>query len=271
MGALSLGMPGRRLLNNASFVARLKEYLLSTHTFHALDSAGKPCGIVASTDLVDNEFYVVDGDTVVAFTRAIEDFALEDGNGRFLAAFQDSEFFDAGDERYWQLARTLPEVQVIATGPTSKAIDGLSYCEDAKGVLRAFWIVLYQGIRNRVLFVAEQVNNTQNLEDKQFIAFYTFDERVTNETRSDIADLLGGKCPELENFKRLRRLDSAAKQLQVEFERENRNLELAIRRLRRSKKYQLQHFIEDFDKTLQRLTDLKAHLPDLIGGYQRTK
>jgi len=260
----------KNVLTNESLLERVQEYLPETASIWEMDCAENPCGTIPVESLGHNTFLRFDADTVVAFSRAVEDLALEEGHGRFLAAFQNADQFEGQQERYWQLCTALDDVQLIATGKLPLKTDGLKYCEDSKALLGKFWIVIYEGVRNRVMFLAEEIDTTTEFEEKQFTGFYTFDEKVISQARTDIADLLGGHCPHLRNFKRLRQLDLAAKRLNVEFARENKKLELAIRKLRDGKKYQSQHFIEDFEKTLQRLTDLKAHLPELIGG-QRTK
>ncbi|MDB6026708.1 MAG: hypothetical protein JWM68_2931 [Verrucomicrobiales bacterium] len=264
-------MRTKKVLNNETFLERVREYLPDNAAISRIDCAHKACDAISPESLTENTFFLFDAKSVAAFSRAIEEFALEEENGRFLATFQDAEQFEAEHERYLQLAKVLEDVQVIATGKLARKTHRVKYCNDAEAFLGKFRVILYEGIRNRVMFLTEQANNTRAFERKQFTGFYTFDRKVTSQAREDIVDLLGGRCPDLRSFKHLRQVDLVARRLQVEFANESRQLELAIRRLRESKKYQAQHFIEDFDKTLQRLTDLKAHLPDLIGGHQRTK
>lgn len=263
-------MASKKVLTNGGFLERVQEYLPQTASIWETDCSDQPCGTLPLESLSPNDFLLFDADTTVAFSRAIEDFALDEAHGKFLAAFQDADQFEAQHDRYWQLSSTLEDVQVIATGKLSRRTNGLSYCNDTKGLLKKFWVVVYEGIRNRVMFLAEQTNEARKFDERQYLGFYTFDQKIIDQAREDVAELLGGSCPHLKNFKRLHQLDLAAKRLHVEFARENKKLDLAIQKLRGGKKYQSQHFIEDFDKTLQRLTDLKAHLPEIIGG-QRTK
>ena len=261
-------MRSKTVLTNGSFLDRVEEYLPANATIRETDCSKEPSETLSIEVLSPNAFLCFDSDATIAFSRAIEDFAIEEGHGKFLAAFQNADQFEARHERYRQLARLLHEVQIIATGKIIRRTDNLKYCDDTKALLKKFWVVIYEGMRNRVMFLAEQSNDTASLEEKQFTGFYTFDQKVISQARTDIAELLGGHCPDLKDFQRLRQLDRAAKRLNVEFSRENKKLDLAIRKLRDDKKYQSQHFIEDFDKTLQRLTELKAHLPELIGGHQ---
>ena len=261
-------MRSKPVLTNGSFLDRVEEYLPASATIWETDCTERPCGTLPIESLSENTFHRFNADTTIAFSRAIEDFAIEEGHGKFLAAFQNADQFEAGHERYQQMISTLDETQIIATGKLAHKASGLKYCDDQQALLKKFWLVIYEGVRNRVMFLAEQINDATSLENKEFMGFYTFDQKVITQAREDVAELLGGNCPDLKNFQRLRQLDLAAKRLNVEFFQESQKLELAIKKLREGKKYQSQHFIEDFDKTLQRLTDLKAHLPELIGGHQ---
>jgi hypothetical protein len=265
-----LPVRSQKVLSNDSFLHRVQENLSDTASIWETDHSHHPCATAPVESLSENRFIRIDGDTTIAFTHAVEEIALDETHGKFLAAFQHADILEARHDRYSELCRTLEEVQVIATGNLTQTPTGLKFCNDAKALFAKFWVVLYEGVRNRVMFLAEQTNDAVELRDKEFIGFYTFDQRVITQAREDVASLLGGNCPHLKNFQRLRQLDQAAKRLNVEFARENKNLELAIHKLRENDQYGSQHFIEDFDKTLQRLTALKAHLPELIGG-QRNK
>ena len=82
-----------------------------------------------------------------------------------------------------------------------------------------------------------------------------------------MADALGGHCPELRQFARVHQVDRAIKHLKNEFAREKQALETAIQKLQsHGEEYQSHHFLADLDKTLERLNQLQAHLPEMIAG-----
>jgi hypothetical protein len=257
-----------KVLSNSDFLARVREYLPVDAEIRQTDADGKPHGGSVGADLSENDFYLFDAEAMNAFTHAIEEIALEEAKGEFLAAVQDFKQFDALKERYWQLAATLDNVEVIASGPTPRRNGHIKFCNSGKTALNNFWIMIFDGPRTQLLFLCEQANDGRAFEDKKFIGFYTFNEKVIGQARDEIVGLLAGKCPELRQFSRLHKLDQAAKQLKVEFGREQEVLEMAIRKLQDgSDKYDPKHFLRDLDKTLRRLTELKSRLPELILGH----
>lgn len=257
-----------KAFSSAEFLARVREYLPGDAEIRHTDANGKPHGDNLGINIAENDFYLFDAEAMNAFTHAIEEIALEEARGEFLAAVQDFKQFDALKERYWQLAATLDNVEVIASGHTPRRNGHVKFCNSGKTALNNFWIVLFDGPKTQILFLCEQANQGQTFEDKKFVGFYTFNQKVIDQARDEIISLLEGKCPELRQFSRLHKLDRAAKQLKVQFGREQEVLEDAIRKLKAgSDTYDPEHFLQDIDKTLQRLTELKSRLPELILGH----
>lgn len=261
-------MAKSKVFTNTDFLARVREYLPMDAQIYHTDSEGKSNGVRAENDLSENDFYAFDAEALNAFSYAIEEIALDEARGEFLAAVQSFQQFQPLKERYWQLAATLNDVQVIASGTTPRQNGHVKFCNSGKSALNNFWILLFKGVRNQILFLAEQTNDSRQFDAKQFVGFYTFNPRVIDQAREEIADLLAGRCPDLKQFSRLHKLDQAAKQLKVEFSREQQALESALKKLRTgSAKYNSKHFIRELDKTLERLTELKNRLPELIVGH----
>lgn len=254
-------------LSNQDFLGRVREYLPSQTGICETDSAGNCLREILLDQIEENTFYSFNSNALLAFSHTIEDFALEDGVGTLLAAMQTPEQFESVRERYWQLAATLDQVEIITSGKLSRCHGRLKCCNDAKGLAQKFWMILFEGKQNQAMLLCEQTNAVQNFDDKQFIGFYTVNSRLISQAREDMADALGGRCPELRQFAHAHKIDRAAKHLKVEFDREKEALEIAAQKLRsHGEAYQSHHFLADLDKTLERLTRLQSHLPEMIAG-----
>lgn len=254
-------------LSNHDFLGRVREYLPSQTGICETDHDGNCLQEIPLEQIAENTFYRFDSDALLAFSHTIEDFALEEGNGKLLAALQTPEQFEPVRERYWQLAATLDDVEVITVGRLPRCHGRLKCCNDAKGLVKKFWMVLYDGKNFRAMFLCEQANDAEDFDRKHFTGFYTFNSRLITQAREDMADALGGHCPELRQFAHAHKIDRAAKHLKIEFAREKKALEIAIQKLRNhGEEYQSHHFLADLDKTLERLNRLQSHLPEMIAG-----
>lgn len=227
------------------------------------DAEGNPDGDGITDELDENTFYLFHPEGLQAVTHAIEDIALEEGRGKLMAAVQDYKQFEPQRERYWQLAATLDDVQIIATGKSPRKNGRLKYCNDSKSLFKKFWIVIYEGLHCRTMFLAEQSNKATHFEEKKFIGFYTFNSKLIDQAAEEIANVLGGHCPHLKQFHQLHTVDRAAKQIAIEFAREKKAMEIAISKLQdHGCGYHPENFIKDLDKTLERLKEWKTRLPE---------
>ena len=260
-------MAKTKALSNSEFVTRVREYLPTDAGIYELDCDGNP-HLTPASEIVENDFYLFDAEALIAFNCAIEETALEEANGSFLAAIQDFRQFEPLSERYWQIAATLDDVQVIGTGRTPRKPGNIKFCNCGTSELKKFWLVLYQGDTSKVLFLCEQSNDARAFEEKKFVGFYTFNERVISQAKQDVVELLGGKCPDLKGFGELRGLDRAAKRLKVEFAREQQVLDLAIKDLRGRPTADRTRFLRRLQQSLERLNELKTRLPELIVGHR---
>lgn len=256
-------------LSNSEFLSRAREYLVLENSIYETDERGNSANPVALEEMEENTFYFFDADALLALTQTIEDLAMEEGGGSLLAAIQEGEQFEQHRDRYWQLGATLEDVQLIASGKLART-GALKVCHDAKGLVKKFWMVLYEGRRFQALLLCEQANDSQKFDEKEFVGFYTFNPRIILQAREDIGDALGGRCPELKQFTRLQKIDRATKKLKVEFARETKAMDIAVKKLQsHEKKYHTKHFLEDLNKTLERLNRLQTHLPEMIAGRQK--
>jgi hypothetical protein len=232
------------------------------------DAHGNPCGNGLCGRLVENEFYLFDSEALQAVAHAVEDYALDEARGVLLAVIQDFAHFENNRERYWQLAATLEQVKVLGKGKTPRRHGHLQFCNTAESELNRFWTLLYSGPRNQVMLLCRQANEAEDFESKQFIGFYTFNRDLIAQVRREITDLMGGECPALREFTRMRTIDQAAKQLKGDFVEELEAVEQALRKLQtRGAKYQAKHFVSDLEKTIQRLQQWKVRIPELLAPH----
>ena len=237
------------------------------NAIYETDEYGNSSQPVALEEIEENTFYRFDSDAVLALSQTIEEMALEEASGSLLAAIQEGAQFESHRERYWQLATTLADVQIIASRKLART-RSLKFCRDTDGLVKRFWMVLYEGRRFQVLLLCEQVNEAEAFDEKQFAGFYTLNRRIVSQTREDFRATLAGRCPELKQFFHLQKIDRATKRLKVEFARETKAMDVAIKKLQsHAQKYHAQHFFEDLNKTLERLNRLQIHLPEMIVGH----
>lgn len=256
-------------LSNDKFLGRVREYLISENGICETDSQGKSATAIPLDNVRENNFYLFDSDSLLAFGHTIEDLALEEASGSLLAAMQDAAQFDPYRERYWQLATTLDDVQLVATGKLAR-LGKVKFCADAKELVKKFWMVLYEGPKFQAMLLCEQMNDAKKFEEKKFVGFYTFNPRIIAQAREDMAESLGGDCPGLKRFAGLQQMDQAAKKIKVGFAREKEAMDIAIQKLQSHEKhYRVHHFVADLNKTLERLNRLQTHLPELIVEPQK--
>lgn len=252
-------------LCNEEFLNRVREYLTAEDAIHETDESGRSSHVVSLADLEENNFYVLESEAVLAFSHAIQDFAMEQASGRLLASMQDCTQFEAHRDCYSHLAATLDDVELICAGKLAKRVNKLKFCNDAKELLKKFWLVLYEGRSASVMLLCEEGNNATTFESKKFCGFYTFNQRVVAQARSDISESLGGECPGLKQFVHLQKVDAAAKKVKIQFARETDTVEIAIKRLRkREKNYRTQDFLDELNQALERLNALEAELRENI-------
>ncbi|MEO7297133.1 MAG: DICT sensory domain-containing protein [Verrucomicrobiota bacterium] len=252
-------------LSNKEFLNRVREYLTAENAIHETDESSQASEIASLADLEENNFYALDSEAVIAFTHAIQDFAMEQASGRLLASMQDCTQFEGHRDCYSHLAATLDDVELICAGKLAKRVNKLNFCHDAKELLKKFWIVLYEGRSTSVMLLCEEVNNATTFESKQFCGFYTFNQRVVAQARADISESLAGECPGLKRFVHLQKVDAATKKVKIQFARETDAVDIAIKRLRkREKNYRTQDFLDELNQALERLNALEAELRENI-------
>lgn len=258
-------MPSNKPLANDDFLKRVRDYLPMDAAIWELDAAGKPVRKVSQGVLADNTFYGVDAETMVAASHAIEDLALDEANGFLLASFQDIQNFESQRERYWQVAATIDEVQVVFGGAKPRRDGRVSFVSMNGTVLERYWVVLYQGRRSQALLLSRQTNDANAVEEKTFTGFYTFDPRIIEKVRREIGQIAAKRHNQLIEYERLLAFDRASRQIQEALAREKAWLEAALGRWQAQREqHQLQHFSADFDQSIQHFQELKGRLASML-------
>ena len=231
------------------------------------DEKGRPSGSAISTGMVENHFYLFDAEAVLAVSHAIEELALEEANGFLLATMQDFKNFEPHRERYWQLAATLEEARVIGKGKRLPRHGHLKFLATNDRALGQYWTVLYQGHQRQAMLVCRQANEAKDFEKRLFEGFYTFNTGLIIRVRRDIEGIMARRASQMREFERVRAIDHGAKQLGLQFTREHKAVEDALRKLQiAGDRYQPRHFAADLEKSLNRLKLLSDKLPGLMGA-----
>jgi DICT domain-containing protein len=256
-------------LANRDFLRRVRDYLPMDAGVWDMDGTGLPSLSIPADELTDNLFYQFDSDSMAAVSHAIEDLALDEANGFLLASFQDTRHFEPHRERYWQIASTIDEVQILTAGSKPRRSGRLQFKAIDNTIVIAYWIVLYQGRRAQAMVISRQINDSEIIEDKQFAGFYTFDPRIINRTRQDITEALAGRLTVLREYDRLSAIDQAAKQIRLELSRAKTVLEAALGKCQANgQPGPLRHFFGEWDRTIQDLGQMKDRLTTLLAPSQ---
>jgi hypothetical protein len=259
-------VPSNKPLANDDFLKRVRDYLPMDAAAWELDAAGKPVRKVPQDELKDNTFYGVDAEAMVAASHAIEDLALDEANGFLMASFQDIQNFESQRERYWQIAATIDEVQVIHGGTKPRRDGRVRFASMHGTALERYWVVLYQGRRAQALLLSRQTNAATAVEEKAFSGFYTFDARIIQSVRREVGLMLTKDQTQLSEYERLLAFAAAARLLQESFLREKARLEDSLGRWQaRREQHQLAQFTADFDVAMKHFQELKARMADTLG------
>ena len=263
------GVSSNKPLANRDFLRRVRDYLPMDAAVWDLDGTGQSGLSTPADELTDNLFYRFDADSMAAVSHAIEDLALDEANGFLMASFQDLKNFEPHRERYWQLAATIDEVHILTSGRKPRRGGRLQFKSIDNTALTSFWTVLYQGRRAQALVLSRQVNDSEIIEEKQFVGFYTFDSRIISRTRQDLTEALAGRSATLPEFDRLSAIDQAGKQIRLEFNREKTALETALGKCQADgQSSRLRHFLGELDQSILRFGQLKERLAALLAQSQ---
>jgi hypothetical protein len=171
------------------FKAKLKPY---HHHFERCSKAirvhtGRTQGKARLGDIVtipDSDLHhVMDSQAMLAISHAIEDIAVEEGQGELIATFQNFDNFLPYKARYMRLADELDAVRVWGCGPPPKKCGKVDFIQADEERLLRYWLVLFDSEHARAVLLCKQVNKAVKFEDKKFIGFYSFNPYLVQSIR----------------------------------------------------------------------------------------
>ncbi len=243
----------------------MEDYLPVDAEVRTVDCYGQPENPRGVEALRGDTFYHLDYEAMLAASHAIEDLALEEGNGSFLATCRDFSTFSQERERYALLATTIDEVIIVAGGRKPRPCCRIQFIAAHDSVIRDFRTVLYQGRHTQAMLLTRLADSACLVKDRKYVGFYSFDARLVARVRQDIADLLQGAVPNLREYDRMHAIDHTVKHARAVFFREQQELEAALMKLRTKRSgYQTRHFAHDLDRILDRLQRIKSCLSESL-------
>jgi len=127
--------------------------------------------------------HVMDSSAMLAISHAIEDLAVEEGQGEFIATFQDFDNFRPYRSRYMRLAEELDAVRVWGCGKVPQKCGKVDFIQADEAKLLKYWLVLFDSEHARAVLLCKQVNKAAKFEDKKFIGFYSFNPYLVQSIR----------------------------------------------------------------------------------------
>lgn len=127
--------------------------------------------------------HVLDSEIMLGVSHAIEDLAMDIGEGELIATFQDLGNFETQRKRYNRIATKLDAVRVWGSGPKPKGCPKIDFiCTDDPKINR-YWLVLFDSPRCRAILLCRQINRTKNFNKKHFVGFYSFNPYLVQSVR----------------------------------------------------------------------------------------
>jgi hypothetical protein len=260
-------MSDKSLCSCEEFTARIREIGLQAADIREADCEGQPGR--QAFQLVDNRFYHFDGESARGFVQAVEELAIEEASGTLLTAFGEFTDFEAGRERYEQLAMALDHVEVIGSGKTPRPIRRLRFIHDSSGRCRDFLAAVYTGRRGSAWFAARRIGTPRKPISQSYRGFYSFNARRAGRLRQELLETASGRAAGLPEFARLLAIDQFAKELAAEFNRQKDEMLAAVRRLQAGDEaYRPGKFASDLEQGLTRLQQWKNRLPSVLEQVQ---
>ena len=173
---------------NKKFRAKLKPYhpQLKSCSKAVCVHHGRTKDKVRLGDLVtipDSDLHhVMDPETILAISHAIEDIAAEERQGELIATFQDFKNFLPHKTRYMNMAEDLDAVRVWGDGEPPKKCGKVDFVQ-VHGQLLRYWLVLFDSPHVRAVLLCKQVNKATELADKKFLGFYSFNPYLVQSIR----------------------------------------------------------------------------------------
>ena len=260
-------MREKTLCSCEDFTARVREIEPAVAGIREADGEGHPGP--KALGLTDNRFYHFDAEGARAFVQAVEVLAIEEADGTLLTALGGFTEFEAGRERYEQLAMALDRVEVIGAGKAPRPIRRVKFIVDGSGRCRGFLAAVYIGRRGSAWFAAARNSAARKTQPLEYRGFFSFSPRRAARLRQELLDTASGRTAGLAEFTRQLAIDQFAKQLDAEFSRQKDEMLAAVRRLQAGdESYRPGHFASDLEQGLTRLQQWKNRLPSVLEQVQ---
>jgi len=237
-------MSEKSLCSCEAFTDRVMESDPPVAGIREADGEGRPGP--EAFELVDNRFYHFDGQAARGFLQAVEELAIEEADGTLLTALGEFTSFEAGRERYEQLAMALDRVEVIGSGKAPRPIRRVKFISDSSGRCRDFLAAVYAGRRGSVWFAAGRISPVRRQEPQGYRGFYSFSARRAERLRQELLETVSGRATGLPEYAL-----AAVRRLQVGDEA-----------------YRPGKFASDLEQGLTRLQQWKNRLPSVLEQVQ---
>lgn len=260
-------MREKSLCSCEDFTVRVREIEPSVAGIREADGEGHPGP--EAFELADNRFYHLDSEAARAFVQAVEVLAIEEADGTLLTALGDFADFEAGRERYEQLAMALDRVEVIGAGKVPRPIRRIKFIGDSSGRCRGFLAAVYIGRKGSVWFAAGRNAAARKSQPLEYCGIFSFSARRAARLREELLETASGRAAGLPEYARLLAIDQFAKQLDAEFSRQKDEMLAAVRRLQSGDEaYRPGNFASDLEQGLTRLQQWKNRLPSMLEQVQ---
>ena len=223
---------------------------------------GEAAASCTLSDLKENTFYRFNADAMLSFSHAIEDLALEHARGGLLATFPDLERFEPQRERYWQIAATLDQVEVVLPSAARRA-GRIRFTRSKNQIGRQFWAVSFLDGREGAILLGKQINRSEVFHERQFSGFFSFNPRLIERLQEEILEASRKPACHVPEFERLYALDRAACETWDAFSNERAVLEKIIRKLQVDGENKSRQFRSTLNQSFERLDQWKSRLSAL--------
>jgi hypothetical protein len=211
-----------------AFLAGVRAYLLTDAHVRHRTAEGHPGGEALPASLLEDRFYYFDEDACQAFFHAIEDMAMEEARGTLVALVPSFKEFSAHRERYEQIGVTIDRVAVAGSGRLPRPIHRVHLTEASRTMADNYRMISLHAGKLEVIFIARSAGGGSH----QFVGFFSFNPRLTQRMRAALTNGLSAGNGELPEFERLLGVDQAAKQIEVDLNRQREAMDRAMLELR---------------------------------------
>ena len=187
------------------------------------------------SELVPENFYVVDEVAVHAFRNAVVELASRGGSERLTISYPSYGEFQAHRQRLPRGASKPRLIRVLVTAPVPAVVApdiGMSFYSITTGVRARYRLVMSEGARP-LLFICRESHLWKVADQQRNLGFFSVDGGFIEEIAEEVEWLLCGMVTTLGTFERLETLHQTTQRISRELESYSRRMELVARRAQR--------------------------------------